>query len=61
MPRAVYIGFPLKRQLIVKGAKQIMKCRICGTEIDKFEEIKDVEIEVNNLYINYTDCRQSGV
>lgn len=32
-----------------------MYCRICGTSIDNFEEINDVEVNVNNLYEVYTN------
>lgn len=38
-----------------------MYCRICGTRIDKYEEINDVEVTVNDLYEVYTNTPKMKV
>lgn len=35
-----------------------MYCRVCGSSIENYEELTNVEVNVNNLYETYTDTKK---
>lgn len=38
-----------------------MQCRVCGCEIHEFEEIRNVEVEVNSLYKRYVQTSKADI
>lgn len=38
-----------------------MYCRVCGSSIENYEELTNVEVDVNNLYEAYTDTEKANV